>query len=177
MLTIRKTPSSRVRRGGRGICCFFFLAVVALSALTARAQTIPRVSATFKTPENKTPLAAGLKVVATLHDSMGNAVSAYGTVDFVPFDTSGNKVTSILCGAKTYVPQNVRGWIKSDGTLMDRAAAAGVDLVPTTGCLPANTKMRATIIFPASTNAHRAESTWVESKSVPQAASADWGSL
>ena len=158
-------PSAALRAGG--MTALFLLAAPAISA-----QTIPRVTATFKTPENKTPAAAGLRVVATIA-----GISVHGTVDFVPVDAGGNRVTRILCGSITYVPQNARGWIKGDGTLMDRAGAAGVDLVPTAGCTPAGATVRAMISLPASTNGRRPEVTWTERKDVPQQAMVDWGDL
>ncbi len=148
------------------------LILLLLAALPAAAQTVPRVTATFKTPENKTPAAAGLKVVATIA-----SVAVYGTVDFVPYDAAGNRVTRILCGATTYVPSNVHGWIKGDGTLMDAAGVAGVKLIPTEDCTPAGLVMRATISLPASTNGRRTEVVWIERKQVPQETTVDWGSL
>jgi len=133
---------------------------------------VPRVTATFKTPENKTPAAAGLRVSATIA-----SISVYGTVDFVPFDAAGNRVTRILCGSVTYVPQNVRGWIKGDGTLMDRAGVAGVNLVPTVGCSPAGLHIRATVNLSESTNGRRPAVVLVEKKQVPEQANVDWGAL
>ena len=161
---------ARTEKRARDLLVLLLLTLVYPSALAA--QTIPRVTATFKTPENKTPSAAGLRVVATI-----SSIAAYGTVDFVPVDSSGNQITRILCGGVTYQPQRVRAWIKSDGTLFDRAGAAGVDLVPTAGCTPAGATMRATISFPASTNGRRPEVIWTERKSVTQVANVDWSAL
>ena len=159
-------------QSGRVAKLVLALSLCHVATLPLPAQTIPRVTATFKTPENKTPSAAALKVVATIA-----SVAVYGTVDFVPFDAAGNRVTRILCGSVTYLPQNVRGWIKADGTLMDRAGLAGVDLVPTAGCTPAGLSMRATISLPSSGNGRRPEVVWIERKDVPQMAMVDWGSL
>ncbi|MGH8679245.1 MAG: hypothetical protein ACREUQ_12965, partial [Burkholderiales bacterium] len=108
------------------------LSALALSGTAARAQTTPtHVTGTFKTPGNQTPAQAGLKQIATIVST-----AVYGSVDFQPWDMGKNAPTSLLCGNVTYPAQPVRAWLKSDGTLIDQAAAAGVDLIPNAGCLP-----------------------------------------
>src|SRR4051812_7215019 len=91
-----------------------FLLCAAAFASGTSAQTIPHVSGTFKTPEGKTPTAAGLKAIATIA-----AVSVYGTVDFQPLDASAKTPVRIRCGGVTYLPVQVRVWIKGDGTIID----------------------------------------------------------
>ena len=152
---------------------FVFLFGAAMLAGKASAQTIPHVTGTFKTPEGKTPSAAGLKAMATI-----GATPVYGTIIFQPFDSSGNKPARILCGGITYVPQQVRGWIKGDGTLVDNyTAAAGVDLVPNAGCTPAGLVTRAFITLSPTPDGRVQSVTWTEDKTLPQQASIDWGSL
>jgi len=156
----------------------FFLFLIAVAAGFAglpevSAQTIPHVTGTFKTPANQTPAQAGLKTVATI-----GATAVYGSVDFQPYDSAGNKPTRILCGGITYVPQRVRAWIKGDGTLVDNAtAAAGVDLVPTAGCAPTGLVMRAFMTLGGTADGRIQSVSWTEDKSIPQQASADWGAL
>ena len=149
------------------------LAILFLFAGVASAQTIPHVTGTFKTPEGKTPSQAGLRSIATI-----NAVPVYGSVDFQPYDSSGNKPTRILCGGITYIPQRVRGWIAGDGTLVDNyTAAAGVSLVPNAGCTPTGLVTRAFITLAATADGRVQSVTWTEDKTLPQQASADWGAL
>ncbi|MBZ5702109.1 MAG: hypothetical protein LAN84_09700, partial [Acidobacteriia bacterium] len=149
--------------------CAFFL----FCAGNAAAQTIPHVTGTFKTPEGKTPAAAGLKQIATI-----GAVGVYGTVDFQPYDSQGNKPARILCGGITYLPQRVRGWIKGDGTLVDNyTGAAGVDLVPEIGCTPSGLVMRSFVTLAPSADGRVPSVSWSEDKQIPQQVSADWGAL
>jgi len=138
----------------------------------ARAQTIPHVTGTFKTPEGKTPAQAGLKQITTV-----NAVAVYGSVDFQPIDATSGKPTRILCGGVTFLPLPVRVWIKGDGTIIDGAGAAGTDLVPTAGCLPAGAVYRATIQLAGTADGRIAAMNWVEQKAVPSQTTADWGTL
>src|SRR6266571_4629561 len=154
---------------------FFLIGAAEALVLTvpAAAQTIPHVSGTFKTPEGKTPSQAGLRSIATI-----GAVAVYGTIDFQPFDSQGNRPTRILCGGITYIPQRVRGWIKGDGTLVDNyTGAAGVDLIPDIGCTPAGLVTRAFITLAATSDGRVASVTWTEDKQIPQQTSVDWGSL
>jgi hypothetical protein len=151
----------------------FLLGALFFFCGSGAAQTVPHVTGVFKTPGNQTPQAAGLRSIATI-----GATAVYGSIDFQPYDSSGNKPTRILCGGVTYIPQKVRAWIKGDGTLVDNATgAAGVDLVPTQGCTPAGLVMRATVTLAPSDDGRIASVTWTEDKSLPQQASVDWGSL
>jgi hypothetical protein len=151
----------------------FLLGALFFFCGSGAAQTVPHVTGMFKTPGNQTPQAAGLRSIATI-----GATAVYGSIDFQPYDSSGNKPARILCGGVTYIPQKVRAWIKGDGTLVDNATgAAGVDLVPTQGCTPAGLVMRATITLAPSGDGRIASVTWTEDKSLPQQATVDWGSL
>lgn len=158
---------------GRLRTAILFLVALLFCGAGARAQTVPHVTGTFKTPGNLTPSAAGLRTIATI-----GATPVYGSVDFQPYDSSGNKPTRILCGGITYIPQTVRAWIKGDGTLVDNAtAAAGVDLVPTEGCTPAGLVIRAKTTLAPTSDGRVQSVTWTEDKGMPQQASVDWGSL
>src|SRR5882724_6521367 len=116
-----------------------FLLCAAAAALTcsgtfvpiAKGQTTPtHLTGTFKTPQNLTPAAAGLKQIATIV-----ATPVFGQIDFQPWDAGRNAPTALLCGSTTYPPQPVRAWLKGDGTAIANDATAGVDLIPTAGCL------------------------------------------
>src|SRR5581483_9671249 len=148
------TRGFSLRGGALGLT--FLLGALFLFCGSGAAQTVPHVTGTFKTAGNQTPLAAGLRSIATI-----GATVVYGSVDFQPYDSTGNKPTRILCGGVTYIPQKVRAWIKGDGTLVDNATgAAGVDLVPTQGCTPAGLVMRATITLAPSGDGRIASVTW-----------------
>src|SRR5207245_7457920 len=116
---------------------------------------------------------AGLKVMATI-----GSTPVYGSIDFQPYDSAGNKPTRILCGGITYIPSRVRGWIKGDGTLVDNyTAAAGVDIVPNAGCTPTGLVTRAFITLSPTPDGRVQSITWTEDKTLPQQASIDWGTL
>jgi hypothetical protein len=148
-------------------------ALLCILPVAAQAQTIPLVTGTFKTPAGQTPVQAGLAQVATI-----NATAVYGSIDFVPTDSAGNRPTRILCGGITYLPQPVRGWVKGDGTLVDNnTAASGVSLVPTIGCTPAGLVYRAKATMNGTADGRIPSVTWTEDKGIPQQVTADWGSL
>ncbi len=148
-------------------------AVLLAAAGPAAAQTTPtHVTGTFKTPGNQTPTEAGLKKVATI-----STTAVYGSIDFEPFDSAGNRPVRILCGGITYVPQPVRAWIKGDATMIANDATAGVDLIPTAGCTPSGLVYRATIKLSGSTDGRLPGTVWSEQKQLPAQTSVDWGAL
>lgn len=150
---------------------YVLLAALAFAG-TASAQTIPHVTGTFKTPEGKTPTAAGLKAIATIA-----SVSVYGTVDFQPLDAAAKTPTRIRCGGVTYLPLPVRVWIKGDGTAIDGSGAAGTNLVSPAGCDPATAVYRAVIQLAGTADGRIATVSWTEDKTLPAVASVDWGAL
>src|SRR5579885_2408203 len=140
--------------------------------LSASAQVIPHVTGTFLTPGGATPSAAGLRTILTI-----NGTPVYGTLDFVPYDSQGRRAASVNCGGVNYAPQNVRGWIRGDGQIIDGTGALGVDLLPQAGCSPAGLVMRATIRLAPSADGRIQGVTWFEQKQLTQTAALDWGAL
>ena len=143
-----------------------------LFGTTAAAQGATRITGTFKTAGAQTPTEAVLRQVDTVA-----TIAVYGTVDFHPTDSAGRTVNSIVCGGVTYVPQNVRAWIKGDGQIIDITGTLGVVVVPTIGCQPVGVAYRATISLAGSVNGNLAPASWTESKEVPDVSSVDWASL
>jgi hypothetical protein len=163
------------------LCLSVFKILLCLAALQlwnlatappAAAQTGTQVTATWKTQQGLTPSGAGLKQLATI-----GATAVYGRVDFVAVDTARNAVREITCGGVTYGPQNVRGWIRGDGVMIDSAGNAYVRLIPTVGCTPSGLAYRATIFFNVSTDGRLAPTTFIQDKAIPDQASVDWASL
>ncbi len=112
-----------------------------LFAAAAAAQNTTVVG-TFKTQGGQTPAQAGLKSVATI-----GATVVYGYVDFVATDLAALRPRELTYGGITFPPQNVRGWIRGDGVLINPAEAAGVLLIPTVGSSPAGLAHCATIFI------------------------------
>ncbi|HWQ03120.1 MAG TPA: hypothetical protein VNL38_01445, partial [Candidatus Nitrosotenuis sp.] len=156
------------------ICGKILLCVLcALCGESLFAQSGTQVTATWKTQQGLTPSAAGLKQLATI-----GATAVYGRVDFVAVDTGrSNQVREITCGGVTYIPQNVRGWIKADGVMIDSSGNAYVRLIPTVGCTPAGLAYEATIFFNVSSDGRLNATTTKQYKAIPDQASIDWASI
>jgi len=130
------------------------------------------ITGTFKTQEKKTPAQANLKQLDTIA-----GIAVYGTVDFVATDPKSKRTRELTFAGVTHLPQNVRGWIKADGVLINSAGAAGVLLVPTAGAIPAGMAHCATIFFNVSVDGRLKPTSFGQCKFVPDQASADWTAL
>lgn len=151
----------------------FYLFTFALFHAAPVAAQNTRVNGTFKTQDQLTPSAAGLKVLATI-----GATPVYGRVTFRSVDTGRNNAPrEITCGGITHPPQNVPGWIKGDGTLMGGDEVAGVLLIPTEGCTPTGLAYEAEIFFNADASQRRPSFSMKQYKPIPAQASVDWSSL
>jgi len=159
-------PPDKIRRFSLLLGTLFFCVAGALQAQNTQ------VAGTFKTEDHLTPASANLRVLETVASQ-----SVYGYVDFRLYDLAGKRYLALVDAGVTHLPQNVRGFIKGDGTLMDEAANAFVRLVPTAGSSPAGLVYEAVIYFAESTDGRRQEFTLREYKAIPDQASVDWASI
>jgi len=152
------------------------LCLAAASGQSAWAQNT-RVTGTFLTQEGKTPAQAGLKVVATI---AGTSVYAKVTATVHDLSAYPNQARELSLSGITYYPGQVLGFIKSDGTLIDYAAAAGIRLIPTLPASPSGLVYCLEIKWAASTDGRLPATTLSGKhlcKAIPDQASADWASL
>lgn len=143
------------------------LGLLALLSLPSFSQAQTVVTGTFKTPNGLTPQQANIIPIATVS---GSAV--YGYADFRPINPTGGTPQAIICDGNTYVPIQVRAYVKADGTLMRQNGTAGQPLTPTDGCLPSGVAYQLRLQFGSSAVALGV--TITEVKSVPDETTADW---
>ena len=149
----------------------FAFAFVCLAALSAHAQT--NVTGTFLPPSGQTPQAAGLKVLQQV-----NGTNVCGQLDFIPYNASAGKAWVVLWDGHTYIPQNVRGYVRcSDGVLISASGSVGISIVPNTDASPQGTLTWMSGGLTGSTDASIRSTSWSEAKAVPDQSSVDWGTL
>jgi hypothetical protein len=140
-------------------------------AVPAAAECLTEVTATIKNPAGLTPAQANLPQIGTV---AGTAV--YGHVTFTPLNRAGKVPTRIICEGVTFAPQQVRAWVKADGTLMSNSGSVQT-LVPTIDSQPTNLVYAATIFLPASRDGSFRQVEWTEIKELPNMDAVDWGDL